>query len=102
MKFILIYVTHKNIKEAKKIGNYLIKEKMIACANYFPIESSYWWKGKIENAKEIVSLLKTRKENWEKVRKEIEKIHSYEVPCIIKIEAESNKSYADWINNEIK
>jgi periplasmic divalent cation tolerance protein len=102
MKFIIIYATHKNLEEAKKIGNLLLNKKMIACANYFPIESFYWWKGKIENAKEIVSLLKTRKENWSKVKKEIEKIHPYETPCIIKIEVESNEDYSNWIRKETK
>ena len=102
MKLILIYVTHKNLKEAKKVGAHLLKKKMIACVNYFPIESSYFWKGKIENSKEVVSLLKTKKENWKKVKDEVEKIHPYETPCIIKIEVEANEEYAKWIKKETK
>ncbi len=97
MGFIMIYVTHKNKDEAKKIGNYLLDKKLIACANYFPIEAAYWWNDAIELDDEIVSLLKTRKENWEKVRDEIEKIHPYDVPCIIKIELEANEKYEQWI-----
>lgn len=102
MKFIIIYITHKNLKEAKRVTETLLKEKLIACANYFPIESSYWWNGKITNSKEIVSIVKTKKENWTKVKKAVEAIHPYEVPCIMKIEVESNKSYADWIKKETK
>ena len=73
---------------------------MIACVNYFPIESSYWWKEKIENSEEIVTLLKTREENFELVRDEILKIHPYETPCILKMEMEANDSYGDWILDE--
>ncbi|MFZ2187817.1 MAG: divalent-cation tolerance protein CutA [Candidatus Moraniibacteriota bacterium] len=102
MKFIIIYITHKNLKEAKKVAEALLKEKLIACVNYFPIESAYWWKGKIENSKEIVSLVKTKKENWTKVKKIVLAIHPYETPCIMKFEVESNKSYADWIREETK
>jgi len=102
MKFIIIYITHKNLKEAKKVAEHLLREKLIACVNYFPIESSYWWKGKIENSKEIVSLMKTKKENWKKVKAEVEKIHPYDVPCIMKIEVEANKEYFDWIQKETK
>lgn len=112
MKFIIIYITHKNLKEAKKVGEALLRDKLIACANYFPIESSYWWlatsdasdggKKKITSSKEIVSLVKTKKENWTKVRKAVEAMHPYDVPCIMKIEVESNKSYADWIKKETK
>jgi periplasmic divalent cation tolerance protein len=100
MNFILIYLTHKNLKSAKKVVDVLLRKRLIACVNYFPIKSAYWWKGKIENGKEIVSLLKTKKENWMKVKKEIEKNHPYETPCIMKIEVESNADYAKWIKDE--
>lgn len=80
----------------------LLCEQLIACVNYFPIESAYWWKGKIENSKETVSLVKTRKENWTKVKKTVEAMHPYETPCIMKFEVESNPSYAAWIKKETK
>ena len=102
MKFITIYVTHENKIEAEKIVKPLLEKKLIACVNYFPVEVSYHWKGKIEDAREIVSLLKTRIENWELVKNEIKKNHSYEIPCIIKTEVEANKDYVEWINNETK
>ncbi|HEB61807.1 MAG TPA: divalent-cation tolerance protein CutA [Bacteroidetes bacterium] len=102
MAFIILYVTHKNKEEAKKIGDYLLNKHLIACANYFPIESGYWWNGNIESDDEFVSVLKTRKENWKIVKKEIEKIHPYDVPCIMKIEVEANEKYENWIFNETK
>lgn len=102
MKFILIYITHKNMREARRVGEALLKNRLIACVNYFPIESTYWWKGKIENDKEIVSLMKTRTSHWAKVKKAVEAIHPYEVPCIMKLTLEANKSYTDWIHSETK
>jgi periplasmic divalent cation tolerance protein len=112
MKFIIIYITHKNMKEAKKVAEALLKERLIACVNYFPIESSYWWpatslasdrgKGKIEHAKEIVSLVKTKKANWTKVKKAVEAMHPYETPCIMKLDVSANDTYAQWIHNETK
>lgn len=99
MGFIIIYITHQNIKEAKKVVSHLIQKKLIACANFFPIKSSYWWKGKIENDSEIVTIVKTKKENWKKLKSEVKKIHPYEVPCIIKFNVESNKEYESWIKN---
>lgn len=63
MGFIVVYITHKNMAEAKKIGEYLLNKKLIACVNYLPIESAYWWRDKIEKSKEVISLVKSRKEN---------------------------------------
>ncbi|MGV8168715.1 MAG: divalent-cation tolerance protein CutA [Candidatus Nanoarchaeia archaeon] len=102
MAFIIVYVTHSNMNEAQKVASHLLQKKLIACANFFPINSSYWWKGKVENSKEIVSLLKTKKENWIKLKSEIKKIHPYETPCIMKINVEANKDYESWINKETK
>jgi len=102
MSFIIAYVTHKNVAEAKKVATHLLKKKMIACANFFPIESMYWWKGKLDSSKEYVSLLKTKKENWKRLESEIKKIHPYETPCIMKFDVEANEDYENWIKSESK
>lgn len=80
--------------------NFLLEKRLIACANFFPVNSVYQWEGKIEHQTEVVSFLKTREENFEIVRDEILKIHSYETPCILKINAEVNESYGAWILGE--
>lgn len=101
MKFILIYTTHANLEEAKKISESLLESRDIACVNYFPITSSYHWKGKINTSEEIVAILKTSLGNWEKVRDLVLEKHPYETPCVIKLaEVESNESYANWIQTE--
>lgn len=100
--FITIYTTNPDLKTAKKIANVLLKKRLIACANFFPITSIYRWKNKIENDSEVVALLKTKKENWSKVKKEIEKIHPYNVPCIEKLRVDANQSYEDWIQSTTK
>jgi len=102
MNFILIYITNPTKKEAKKIASSLLKKRLIACANIFPISSLYWWKGKIVDDNEFVLIAKTTKNNFEKVKKEIEKIHPYKIPCIVKIPVSSNKKFFDWLKNEIK
>ena len=100
MSIILIYATFENLEQANKISRHLLEKKLIACVNFIPIKNAYLWKGKIENANEILAILKTRQENWGKVKSEIKKLHSYDIPCIIKIPVESNKKYEDWIIQE--
>lgn len=88
------------MEEAKKIAGTLLNKKLIACANFLLIESSYLWEGKVENSKEVVALLKTKEENWEKVKEKVNKLHSYNAPCIIKLDVEGNKEYVDWVGKE--
>lgn len=98
MGFVVLYVTCKDKEEAEKISSELLNKRLIACVNFLPIQSSFWWKGKIDTSDEIVALLKTKKENWKKVEEEVRKIHSYETPCIMKFDVEANKDYEKWIN----
>lgn len=99
---IIIYVTYPNLKVAQKIVNHLLKKRLIACANFFPIKSAYWWQSKIQNDKEIATFLKTTDKNWLKIKKEIERLHPYKVPVIEKIKGEANKKYENWLRKVTK
>ncbi len=98
---ILVYITNPDKKTAHKIGKYLVEKRLVACINIFPIESYYWCKGKIEKTKECVVIAKTLEKNYGKIKKEIREIHPYTVPCIIKIKADVNKEYLEWLRGEI-
>ena len=98
----IIYITCKDDEEAAKISKHLLEKKLIACSNMHPIRSMYWWKGKIADEKEIVIITKTKEKNYNIIKKEVSKLHSYDVPCILKIDAEANESYDKWVNEEVK
>ena len=99
---ILIYITCKDEEEAVKISRHLLNKKLIACSNMHPIRSMYLWNGKIEDEKEFVIIAKTLEKNYKKIKEEVKKLHSYQIPCILKINAEANESYDKWVNEEVK
>lgn len=99
---ISIYITCKDEEEARKISLHLVKNRFAACTNMFPIRSLYWWKGELEETDEYVVLVKTIDKNYEKIKKEVKKIHSYEVPCIMKMNVDVNEEYGDWVEEETK
>ncbi|HLC89746.1 MAG TPA: divalent cation tolerance protein CutA [Patescibacteria group bacterium] len=92
-----IYVTFPNLKTAKKIASVLLKKRLIACVNFFPIKSNYWWQGKIVKDSEIMAIYKTSSKNWLKVQREIKKRHSYTVSAIEKIEVKTDENYERWV-----
>ena len=98
----LAYIICKDKKEAEKISMHLLKKRLIACANIFPIRSMYWWKYKIVNQDEFAILAKTNKNRFNKVAYEAKKMHSYKIPCILRIEAAANKEYEAWVKKEIR
>ncbi len=99
---IIIYTTHENEEKAKELCDVLLQERIIACYNLFPIESSYWWNGAITRSEEYIMILKTKDENWQKVKERIISLHSYKIPVIFKMEGEANEEYENWVNNELQ
>lgn len=102
MSFALIYITHANEAEAMRVSQHLLTQKLVACANIFPITSAYWWQCAIQNEAEWVSIVKTPLEKYESVKMEVEKVHPYEVPCILKITVEANEAYEKWIRDSVE
>lgn len=102
MAFCMIYTTHRSEKEAQRIADHLVREKLAACGNIFPISSVYWWQQQIEHDNEWVAILKTTISNWAEVKERITELHPYEVPCMIKWEVEANEAYEKWISNSVK
>ena len=98
----LVYITCKDKKEAEKISRRLLIKRVIACANIFPIRSMYWWKGRIVNDAENVIIAKTINKKLRQLENEVKGLHSYEIPCILKIGAYANKEYEVWLNKQVK
>jgi len=104
MKFVSVYITAKDTKEARAIARQLLKERLIACANIIPkIESLYWWRGAMAHRGEAVIIAKTTKANEKKIIKRVKELHSDKVPCVVFWSiSNGNKDYLDWINKETK
>ncbi|PIN76538.1 divalent-cation tolerance protein CutA [Candidatus Woesearchaeota archaeon CG10_big_fil_rev_8_21_14_0_10_36_11] len=101
MQFVFLYVTSVSKKEAVKISTHLLKERLVACVNMFPLKSMYWWNEKICTKSEYAIILKTEKGAFPLIEKAIMKLHSYSVPCITKISVEPNKGYGNWLMEQL-
>ncbi len=95
---ILVQTTCASRDEAKKIARLLVEEKLAACVQIKKIESFYTWKDKICEEKEYQVLIKTKKDNFKKIKRKIKENHSYDLPEIIAINiAGISKSYLNYI-----
>ena len=98
-KIYLIITTEVDKKNASKIANLLLSEKLIPCVTFKNIESHFWWKGDIVKVKEVQLLIKCREENINKVIGKITDYHSYDVPEIIYFRVSANKKFYNWVNS---
>ena len=93
------YITCPKKKEAHKIASFLVKKKLVACANIINnVDSVFTWKGKIKRAKEVLIVGKTMNKNVQKIIQNVKKLHSYEVPCVIFFDIKNgNTDFLKWI-----
>ncbi len=84
---------------AEKITAGLLKERLAACVSAIPgVQSSYWWKDRIEKSSEIILLIKTRRALREDVIQFVRKNHPYTVPETIFAEIDAGaQDYLDWL-----
>lgn len=104
MGLVLVYITAPTAEEAQRIGDILVQERLAACINIIPeIQSTYWWENKIERAKEVVIIAKTKQEAVDRLIKRVKEVHSYQVPCIIAFQIlAGNPDFLNWIRAEVK
>jgi periplasmic divalent cation tolerance protein len=96
--YVMVYTTCESKSEAEKIAKVLVKERLTACVNYFPVRSIYSWKGVVEKAGEYVLLCKTQKKNIQRMERRIKELHSYECPAFIAYPMSyGSKDYLRWI-----
>lgn len=97
MAFLLFYVTHPDEETARRIAGEVVQMRLAACSNIFPISSTYWWEGAVQQENEWVSILKTRLELEQILEAAIRERHPYDVPCILRHEVRANADYEHWI-----
>ena len=104
MEYIVVLVTVPTKSEAEKIAKAILSKKVCACVNIISgIKSIFFWKGKINNAKETLLVIKTKKSAYKNLEKIIKKNHSYTVPEIIALPVIlGSKEYLNWIKNTVK
>lgn len=99
-----IITTACNKKEiADKIIETLLEKRLVCCCQVININSSYWWKGKIEREPEFFIQMKTKRNLFKEVEEEILKVHDYETCEIISYNiTNGNEKFLKWIEEETK
>ena len=102
--YVVILITAKDKKEAQKIATGLIKAKLAACVNIVnKIDSIFFWAGKIDQAKESLLMIKSKKDKLPSIIKLVKSLHSYDVPEIIALPIiAADKSYLRWIDATLR
>jgi periplasmic divalent cation tolerance protein len=91
--------------EARKMARAVVTKRLAACVNIMgaPVESIYWWKGRVEMGREWLLMMKTNVQRVRKLEKEVRRLHSYDVPEFLTIGVErGSKEYLRWLGETVR
>lgn len=101
----VVLVTCGSAAEARRIARAVVRKRLAACANILsaPIESVYRWKGKVEEAREYLLIIKTTAWRLKQLEKEVQRLHSYDAPEFIALPVSSgSRGYLRWVEESVK
>jgi periplasmic divalent cation tolerance protein len=101
---IVVLTTCESKEDAEKVARSLLESRLAACVNIVPgVRSLYWWQGAIEEAGEWVLLIKSSRPLLEKLRQQIERVHSYQTPEVIALAiVDGSEGYLAWLDRELQ
>lgn len=100
-KIIQIFFGCKTEEEIKIISQQLLKKRLIACIDTFPINSNYFWNNSITKETRFQAIAYSLKTKQRDIEELIRISHPDVIPAIVFSNVTVNKEYSDWIISEL-
>ena len=99
----VVLSTFAQEEDAARVVRVLVEERLIACGNIVPgARSIYRWEGKVADQREVVVLMKTRKQDWAALLSRLHDLHPYETPeCVALRIAAGAPKYMAWLDEAL-
>ena len=100
---LIVFTAFANEADAARVARVLVDERLVACANLLPgARSIYRWREGVQDEREVVVLMKTRKQDWTALLSRLHDLHPYETPeCIAVRIAAGAPRYMAWLEESL-
>ena len=100
---VVVYVSAGSEEEADRIARFVVEKKLAACCTIIPgVRSVYRWEGIVEQAPEVLIMIKTSRSVFTALEAEIKRLHSYTIPEIIAVPIiVGHEPYLRWLEASI-
>ena len=100
--YLQVVTTLPNRALAEQLAALLLERRLAACVQLSACTSWYRWQGTIEQAEEVVCMIKSRQDLLGKLKQAIRSLHPYEVPEILATPiVDGSESYLGWLDQEL-
>ncbi len=99
-EMLIVFSTFASEEDGARVVRALVEERLAACGTLLPgARSLYRWEGRVADEREVVALLKTRKQDWTAFLARLHELHPYEVPeCVAVRVAAGSPAYLAWLD----
>ncbi|MFA6029444.1 MAG: divalent-cation tolerance protein CutA [Elusimicrobiota bacterium] len=96
----VVLVTAPDRRTGLRLARALVAERLAACVNLVgSLRSVYRWKGKVEEASEVLLLAKTRAALLPRLQRRVKALHPCSVPEVLALPvAGGSPSYLSWLD----
>jgi periplasmic divalent cation tolerance protein len=103
MEAIVVLVTAPSTEKAAAIARALVEERLAACCNIVPgLRSIYAWEGRVQEDDEVLLVIKTSRDHFERLRARVVALHEYRCPEVIALPvADGHAPYLEWIRGAL-
>ena len=85
---------------ASRLARTVVEAKLAACVQLVHIRSVFSWEGAVDDAREVLVLMKTRIGVYERLQQFVRDNHPYEVPEILQIPVTTGYApYLSWVSD---
>ncbi|GAA2227205.1 MULTISPECIES: divalent-cation tolerance protein CutA [Kitasatospora] len=100
-EFIVVTTTHDDEGRARELAAKVVRGRLAACAQVYPVRSVYWWEGEVQESAEWRVDFKTRADLGERLAEFIGEQHDYETPEVIGVPVVTgSEAYLGWVAAE--
>lgn len=101
-EMLMVFTSFASEEDAARVVRTLVEERLVACGNLLPARSIYRWQEGIEDQRETVAILKTRKQDWTALLSRLHELHPYQVPeCVAVRIAAGAPKYMAWLEETL-
>ncbi|MEV8094733.1 divalent-cation tolerance protein CutA [Kitasatospora sp. NPDC085879] len=98
---LVVTTTHDAEEKARVLAALVVRERLAACAQVYPIGSVYWWDGEVQSAPEWRIDFKTRADLADRLTAFLRAHHDYETPEVVAVPVVAGSdAYLDWVAAE--
>ena len=102
-KVIIPMTTRPTEEAARSLADVLVSERLAACVNRIPGNSTYMWKNVVQSTSEAVLIIKTTEGRLEELKTRVKELHPYELPELVAIPVCAGaETYISWVRDNVK